>query len=126
LTAPLDGIKNSPDITKVWKAEHTIAMTKIQQLLVNAPVLSTPDMRYDMCLVTDSSAFGIGACLYQVKKKRVHYLGFIARKLTSSEMRWGSTKRELLAVVYAFKKYRQWLWGKKFHLFISISPSVLE
>ncbi len=33
-------------------------------------------------------------------------------------MRWGSTKRELLAVVYAFKKYRQWLWGKKFHLYV--------
>ncbi|CEP11493.1 hypothetical protein [Parasitella parasitica] len=118
LTAPLDGLKNSPDLSKVWKDEHTVAMKKIQQLLVNAPVLSAPDMRYDMCLVTDSSAFGIGACLYQVKKSRIYYLGFIARKLTSCEMRWGSTKRELLAVVYAFKKYRQWLWGKKFHLYV--------
>lgn len=118
LTAPLDGIKNSPDISKVWTDEHTIAMKKIQQLLVNAPVLSAPDTRYDMCLVTDSSAYGVGACLYQVKKGRVYYLGFIARKLTSCEMRWGSTKRELLAVVYAFKKYRQWLWGKRFHLFV--------
>ena len=118
LTAPLDAIKNSPDINKVWKDEHTILMQKIQQLLVNAPVLSAPDMAHDMYLVTDSSAYGIGACLYQVKKKRIYYLGFIARKLTSCEMRWGSTKRELLAVVYAFKKYRQWLWGKKFHLFV--------
>ena len=118
LTAPLDSIKNAPDISQVWTDEHTIAMKKIQQLLVNAPVLSAPDMGHDMYLVTDSSAYGIGACLYQVKKKRVYYLGFIARKLTSCEMRWGSTKRELLAVVYAFKKYRQWLWGKKFHLFV--------
>ncbi|CEP12849.1 hypothetical protein, partial, partial [Parasitella parasitica] len=56
LTAPLDAIKIAPDITKVWTEDHTIAMKKIQQLMVNAPVLSAPDMAHDIHLVTDSSA----------------------------------------------------------------------
>ncbi|EPB92027.1 hypothetical protein HMPREF1544_01090 [Mucor circinelloides 1006PhL] len=99
LTAPLDAIKNVPDITKVWTQEHTTAIKQIQQLMVNAPVLSAPDMAHDIHLVTDSSsAYGIGACLYQVKKKRVYYLGFIARKLTPID--------------------NEWLWGKKFHLYV--------
>ncbi|KAK4517143.1 glutamate--cysteine ligase [Mucor velutinosus] len=118
LTAPLDAIKNAPDIDKVWTEDHTIAMTNIQQLLVSSPIISAPNLAYPFCLVTDASAYGIGACLYQVIKKRIYYNGFIARKLSASEQRYGSSKRELLAVVYAFNKFRQWLWGEKFHLFL--------
>ncbi|KAG1121700.1 hypothetical protein G6F42_012177 [Rhizopus arrhizus] len=93
-------------------------MKNIQQLLVSSPVLSAPNLAYPFCLVTDASAYGIGACLYQVINKRIFYNGFIARKLSPSEQRYGSSKRELLAVVYAFTKFRQWLWGEKFHLFL--------
>ncbi|KAG1121633.1 hypothetical protein G6F42_012242 [Rhizopus arrhizus] len=93
-------------------------MTNIQQLLVSSPIISAPNLAHPFCLVTDSSAYGIGACLYQVINKRIYYNGFIARKLSASEQRYGSTKRELLAVVYAFTKFRQWLWGEKFHLFL--------
>jgi hypothetical protein len=118
LTAPLDAIKNATDISTVWTKEHTIAMTKIQQLLVSSPVISAPNLHYAFCLVTDSSAYGIGACLYQVINKQIFYNGFVARKISPSERRYGSTKRELLAVVYAFTKFRQWLWGQKFHLFL--------
>jgi transposase InsO family protein len=118
LTAPLDAIKNAPDIDKVWTEEHTTAMTNIQHLLVSSPVISAPNLAYPFCLVTDASAYGIGACLYQVINKRIFYNGFIARKLSASEQRYGSSKRELLAVVYAFNKFRQWLWGEKFHLFL--------
>ena len=118
LTAPLDAIKNAPDIDKVWTEEHTIAMTNIQHLLVSSPVISAPNLAYPFCLVTDASAYGIGACLYQVINNRIYYNSFIARKLSASEQRYGSSKRELLAVVYAFTKFRQWLWGTKFHLFL--------
>jgi transposase InsO family protein len=118
LTAPLDAIKNAPDIDKVWTEEHTIAMTNIQHLLVSSPVISAPNLAHPFCLVTDASAYGIGACLYQVINNRIYYNGFIARKLSASEQRYGSSKRELLAVVYAFTKFRQWLWGEKFHLFL--------
>ncbi|CEP18551.1 hypothetical protein [Parasitella parasitica] len=118
LTAPLDAIKNAPDINKVWTKEHTNAMTNIQQLLASSPVLSAPNLAHPFCLVTDSSAYGIGACLYQVINNRIYYNSFIARKLSPSERRYGSSKRELLAVVYAFTKFRQWLWGNKFHLFL--------
>ncbi|KAK4513869.1 uncharacterized protein ATC70_005875 [Mucor velutinosus] len=118
LTAPLDAIKNTPDIDKVWTEDHTTAMTNIQQLPVRSPIIPAPNLAYPFCLVTNASSYGIGACLYQVIKKRIYYNGFIARKLSASEQRYGSSKRELLAVVYAFNKFRQWLRGEKFHLFL--------
>ncbi|KAK4513830.1 U3 snoRNP protein [Mucor velutinosus] len=118
LTAPLDAIKNTPDIDKVWTEDHTTAMTNIQQLLVSSRIIPAPNLAYPFCLVTNASAYGIGTCLYQVIKKRIYYNGFIARKLSASEQRYGSSKREFLAVVYAFNKFRQWLRGEKFHLFL--------
>lgn len=93
-------------------------MIKLQHLLVNAPVLSTPNLKYNMCLATDSSAFGIGAALYQVIHNKVYYIGFVARRLAPSETRWGSSKRELAAVAYAFQRFHQWLYGRHFHLFV--------
>ncbi|KAG2189718.1 hypothetical protein INT46_002651, partial [Mucor plumbeus] len=118
LTAPLDKLRNVKDIKAVWTQEHSNIMTKLQQLLVNAPVLSTPNLKYDMCLATDSSAFGIGAALYQVIHNKIYYIGFVARRLAPSETRWGSSKRELAAVAYAFQRFHQWLYGRHFHLFV--------
>ncbi|CEP16226.1 hypothetical protein [Parasitella parasitica] len=118
LTAPLDAIKNAPDINKVWTKEHTDAMTNIQQLLASSPVLLAPDLAHPFCLVTNSSACGIGVCVYQVINNRIYDIGFIARKLSPTDRRYGSSERELLAVVYPFTKFCQWLWGNKFHLFL--------
>ncbi|KAI8641645.1 hypothetical protein BD408DRAFT_320523, partial [Parasitella parasitica] len=43
----------------------------------------------------------------------------IARSLSPSEQQWGSSKRKLAAVVYAFEKFHQWLYGRLFfHLFV--------
>ncbi|CEP06962.1 hypothetical protein, partial, partial [Parasitella parasitica] len=118
LTAPLDKLRNVPNIKAVWTQDHSNIMHQLQQLLVNAPVLSTPNLKYDMCLATDSSAFGIGAALYQVIHNKVYYIGFVARRLAPSETRWGSSKRELAAVAYAFQRFHQWLYGRRFHLFV--------
>ncbi|KAK4519471.1 uncharacterized protein ATC70_009707 [Mucor velutinosus] len=118
LTAPLDKLRNAHDITKVWKPEHTALMKQLQELLVSSAVLSVPNLNYPICVVTDSSAYAIGAAMYQVINNKVKYLGFIARSLGPSEQRWGSSKRELAAVVYAFKKFHQWLYGRPFHLFV--------
>ena len=118
LTAPLDCLRNETNIQKVWTTEHSAALKKLQFALANAPVLSVPNLKYEFCVVTDASAFGISACLYQVIKNKIYYMGFAARSLTPSERKWGSSKRELLAVVYAFTKYRKWLLGRHFNLFV--------
>lgn len=39
------------------------------------------------------------------------YIGFHARALSKSERKYSTTKRELLAIVFALKKYHQFLWG---------------
>jgi hypothetical protein len=41
LTAPLDKLRNAPDITKVWTPEHTKLMKQLQELLISSTALSS-------------------------------------------------------------------------------------
>ncbi|KAG1256593.1 hypothetical protein G6F66_014799 [Rhizopus arrhizus] len=41
----------------------------------------------------------------------------IAKTLSKSERNYSATKRELLAVVYALKRFHKYLWGNKFTLY---------
>ena len=125
LTAPLNQLKNHPNLKSVWTAEHSQTMNKLKEALVNAPILSVPNLKYPFYLVTDACDYGIGGCLYQVIHNEVKYIGFVARTLTPTERRYGSSRRELLAVVYSFTKWRSWLYGKHFHLFVD-NKALLE
>lgn len=49
-------------------------------------------------------------------KKIVKYVGFMARSLSSSERNYSTTKRELLAIIFALQKFRKFLWGTKFQI----------
>ena len=50
-------------------------------------------------------------------QKVVKYIGFMARSLTKSERNYSTTKRELLSVVFALKKFHKFIWGNKFTLY---------
>lgn len=118
LTAPLDKLRNAKDLPSVWTKEHTKAVRKLKFALTQAPVLDIPNLNHPKRLVTDSSGFGVAACLFQVINGEIKYLGFVARSLSKTEQNWGSTKRELNAVCYGFVRFRQWLLGKHFHLLV--------
>ncbi|KAG1121361.1 hypothetical protein G6F42_012503 [Rhizopus arrhizus] len=49
-------------------------------------------------------------------KKIVKYIGFMARSLSSSERNYSTTKRELLAIIFALQKFRKFLWGTQFNV----------
>jgi hypothetical protein len=55
LTAPLDKLANTPDITKAWTPERTKLMRQLQVVLVSSAVLSALNLHYPICVVADSS-----------------------------------------------------------------------
>lgn len=118
LTACLDKLRNAENLSNEWTDKHTNAMKKLQEALANAPVLSYPDFHHRFKVVTDSSAYGIGAALYQVINEKIKYIGFIARTLSPSEKKWGSTRRELTGVAFAFSRWHSLLKGRKFDLYV--------
>jgi transposase InsO family protein len=110
LASDLDDLRNVSDITKVWSDKHEKAFTALKHALANAPVISPPVIGKRFHVATDASVTGIGAMLYQVIADEVKFVALASRKLTVSERNYSTTKRELLAVVYAFEKFHKWLY----------------
>jgi len=65
-------------------------------------------------LDTDSSDKGVGAVLSQEQNGREVVLAYASRTLSKPERNYDVTRRELLAVVFGLKAYRQYLLGRQF------------
>ncbi|EIE79421.1 hypothetical protein RO3G_04126 [Rhizopus delemar RA 99-880] len=117
VTAPLDKLRFEGKLDKLWTSEQESAFEKIKALLSSAPLLHHPDLEQPFYVATDASNYSIGAVLYQVVKNETRYIGFMARSLSTSEKNYSTTKRELLAVIFALKKFHPFLWGNPFTLY---------
>ena len=87
LTAPLDALQNSTDVSKDWTIECQINFDALKALLHQAPLLSFPDFTQLFCVAMDASLIGISAVLYQVttgqditttNAKYYQYISFLA------------------------------------------------
>ncbi|OBZ81090.1 Transposon Ty3-I Gag-Pol polyprotein, partial [Choanephora cucurbitarum] len=119
LTASLDTLRNHVgNLGSLWTEKHDTAFHNLKQALLHAPILQPPNLELPFQVATDASDVGIGAVLYQQESvsTKPHYIGFMARSLTKSERNYGTTKRELLAIVFALQKFHTYLWGRHFLL----------
>jgi len=86
--------------------------------------LHFPDFDRKFSVATDASDMGIGAVLYQLQDSSKEdspsnrfYNLFAARALHASERNYSASKKEMLAVVFALKRFHYYLWGRHFILF---------
>ncbi|KAI9551000.1 hypothetical protein GHT06_005556 [Daphnia sinensis] len=63
---------------------------------------------------TDASQIGLGAVLSQDSGNGQRPVAFISRKLTDTETRYHANELECLAVVWALKKLRSYIYGRHF------------
>ncbi|XP_010507141.1 PREDICTED: uncharacterized protein LOC104783719 [Camelina sativa] len=61
----------------------------------------------------DASDFAVGAVLGQRKDKKLHVIYYASRTLDDAQRNYETTEKELLAVVFAFEKFRSYLVGSK-------------
>ena len=61
----------------------------------------------------DASDFAVGACLGQRKDKMLLAVYYASQTLDEAQRNYATTEKELLAVVYAFEKFRQYLVGSR-------------
>nr|GFC06302.1 reverse transcriptase domain-containing protein [Tanacetum cinerariifolium] len=57
----------------------------------------------------DASDFAIGAVLGQCKTKHFQPIHYASKKMTKAQIHYTTTEKEMLAVVYAFQKFRPYL-----------------
>jgi hypothetical protein len=61
----------------------------------------------------DASDYAVGAVLDQSKDKKHYAISYASNTLTGPQLNYGTTEKELLAVVFAIKKFRSYLVGAK-------------
>ncbi|KAJ4724585.1 Transposon Ty3-I Gag-Pol polyprotein [Melia azedarach] len=61
----------------------------------------------------DASDYALGAVLGQRRNKNLHVIYYASKTLTDAQLNYATTEKELLAVVFAFDKFRSYLIGSK-------------
>ncbi|BAB02630.1 retroelement pol polyprotein-like [Arabidopsis thaliana] len=85
----------------------------IKDALVSAPVVRAPNWDYPFEIMCDASDYVVGAVLGQKIDKKLHVIYYASRTLDDAQGRYATTEKELLAVVFAFEKFRSYLVGSK-------------
>lgn len=65
----------------------------------------SPDLSLAFELMCDTSDFAIGVVLGQRKNYKLHIIYYTGRTLTKTQMSYATTKKRLLAIVFAFDKF---------------------
>ena len=117
--APLDTLLKA-DVKFVWTAEQANAFKKCKELASNSATLAHFDVTLPLVLTTDASPVGLGACLaHRVTENGKTFLkplSYASSSLKPAERNYAQIDREGLAVYWAVKHYRQFLYCRKFEL----------
>ena len=75
-------------------------------------------------LTTDASNQGLGAVLPQGPIGKDLPIAYASRRLNSAEMHYTTSEKELLAIVWATKYFRPYLYGRLFKIVSDNKPLV--
>ncbi|ROT65765.1 hypothetical protein C7M84_016253 [Penaeus vannamei] len=101
------------DVPFVWAKETEDSFLQLKALLANAPVLAFPDFELPFVLTTDASSVGLGATLHQKVNGKLRPIAFASRTLKPAERSYHTTDRELLAITYALRHFREDPHGRR-------------
>lgn len=113
LTHPLDEIKSTKGVLKLTKLIDDL-FDKLTQDIICEVRLSYLEDSKPFLVVADASEFWIGAWIGQGHTScNTRYIYFASRSISKPERNYTPTKRELLALVYALRKFLPYLLGRK-------------
>ncbi|XP_023212687.1 uncharacterized protein LOC111615516 [Centruroides sculpturatus] len=114
-----DLLKN--DAQFQWGEEQERSFERLKEVITSSPHLKS-DFTKPFKLATDASNEAIGAVLSQEDKRGEMPIAYASRILRKSEKNYSTTEKKILAVVWATKYFKPYLYERKFIILIDHRP----
>lgn len=113
LAQPLNRLtrKNTPFI---WDKRCQDAFNTIKKSLSDPKILSYPDFSQPFIITCDASKIGCGAVLSQIQNDIEVPIYFASKSFNKAEQRKAPVEQELIAVHWAVKQFRPYVYGSEF------------
>lgn len=108
----------------LWTNECENAFQQIKQILTSSPILTYPDFTKQFKVTVDASQMGCGAVISQEHDGCDLPISFISRTFKKGEINKAIIEKELLAIHFALKTFRHYLYGQKFVVFSDHKPLI--
>ena len=107
-----------------WSSDCDAAFLQLKERLVTSPILGYPV--FNLMVDTDASGDGLGAVLSHYISGVERVIAFASKSLCKAERKYCATRREMLALVWAIKHFRPYLYGRRFTVHASLRCMVAE
>jgi hypothetical protein len=108
ITKPLTRLLQK-DVEYDFDEECLHAFRTLKQSLISAPIMQPPDWNLPFEIMCDASDYAVGAVLGQRKEGKVHTVYYASKTLNNAQVNYATSGKELLAVVFAFEKFRSYI-----------------
>lgn len=120
----LKGSKKEGNKKILWNSVSLKAFDTVKNQLSEATLLAFPSSSQQIALFVDASNTALGAALQQWDKDSWQPLGFYSVKLNSTQIKYSTFDRELLAIYKSVKYFRHYIEGRDFTIFTDHKPLI--
>jgi hypothetical protein len=106
------------DAPFIFTEECLQSFHTLKKALISAPVIQPPDWHLPFDIMCDASDYAIRAVLDQSKDKKYYAISYASKTLTGPQLNYATTEMELLAMVFAIKKFISYLVSVKVIVYI--------
>ena len=96
----------------VWNEECDQAFEALKKALTSSSVLTYPIQGLSFILDTDASDKSVGTVLSQEQDGHERVIAYMSKAINKHEQLYCTTRKELLAVVYAIRTFHSYLYGQ--------------
>ena len=108
-----------------WDQPQENALKMLEQMLTDNTVLAQFDPSCPVGISCDASDAGVGAVLFhRYKDNPERPIANASKTVTDTQKRYPQIQKETLSIIFALKKFHQFLYGRKFILVTDHKPLI--